>query len=126
MTNAIATLKVQMQHRMYLMTLQNAASLRSRTGPASRLINALKLSAFSPRTARRPGPETRHEGSIVRPGKDQSTPRRLLAMSFIVIEDRGLTMQQKHPVCHSAPNAFTTVSVTGFRHFLHLVLYRCV
>jgi hypothetical protein len=31
------------------------------------------------------------------------------------------TAQQKHSSCHSDPKAFTTVSVTGFRHFLHLV-----
>lgn len=37
-----------------------------------------------------------------------------------------LTTQQKHPMCHSAPSAFTTVSVTGFRQPLHFVLYRFV
>jgi hypothetical protein len=38
----------------------------------------------------------------------------------------GLTTQTKQPTCHSAPSALTTVSVTGFLHPLHLVLYRCV
>lgn len=37
-----------------------------------------------------------------------------------------LTMQQKQSPCQSYPRAFTTTSVTGFLHFLHLGLYRFV
>jgi hypothetical protein len=36
------------------------------------------------------------------------------------------TVQQKQFSCHSAPRAVTTVSVTGLRHFLHLVEKRFV
>ena len=39
---------------------------------------------------------------------------------------KELTVQQKQSECHSAPNAFNTVSVTGFRHFLHFVEKRLV
>lgn len=37
-----------------------------------------------------------------------------------------LTLHTKHAPCQSPPNAFTTVSVTGFLHPLHLLLYRFV
>lgn len=93
--------------------------------------NKIKLSASSPHTLRKQDPAIRREESSVHLQKGQSIPVRRTTLALHVNVDdvekeKGRTTQQKHPTCHSAPSALTTVSVTGFLQPLHLVLYRCV